>query len=311
LVFLVLRARALAPAIVGSAVLAGAAVALLLGKQQGWIVGAIPWIAAALALILVVGVGRHILIMAYQALRRGILNQHVLLEVGAFAGLVGGAIGLALDRSGYPTAPFFAVSVLIATYHIFSEWLSLIVKTRSSQAVEKLLDLQPETALVLRGQTELELPIEDVRVGDRVRIRPGARVPVDGTVISGRSGVDQAFVTGEPIPLEKAAGDSVSGGSINGTGTLLVKVTAVGEIAGRTSTAPMGKRCGEASFHRPRPPPRLLDRGHREPGRALSRPLPVEPGRQIAGEPASAPGRAQDPRAGDDPKRPCRPDRAA
>jgi heavy metal translocating P-type ATPase len=153
----------------------------------------------------------------------------VLLEIGAFAGIAGGIIGLVLDRPGYPTAAFFAVSVMVATYHIFSEWLSLIVKTRSSQAVKKLLDLQPETARVLRDGAELELPIEQVKFGDRVRIRPGDRVPVDGTVESGRSGVDQSLVTGEPLPVEKAEGDSVIGGSINGTGTLLVKVTAVGE----------------------------------------------------------------------------------
>lgn len=229
LVFLVLRAHGLGAAILGTAVLTGAAIALLLAQQQGWMVGATPWIVAALAVVLAFGIGRHILIMGYQALRRGILNQHVLLEVGAFAGLIGGAIGLAVNQPGYPTAPFFAVSVMIVTYHIFSEWLALIVKTRSSQAVKKLLDLQPEAARVVRGKAEIEVPIEEVRVGDLVRIRPGERVPVDGTVASGRSGVNQALVTGEPIPIEKAEGDRVIGGSINGTGTLLVKVDAVGE----------------------------------------------------------------------------------
>jgi heavy metal translocating P-type ATPase len=229
LVFLVLRARGLTQAISGTAVLTGAAFVLLLLQQQGWLGGATPWIVGALALVLVFGVGNHILVMAYQALRRGILNQHVLLEIGAFAGIVGGIIGLVLNRPGYPTASFFAVSVMVATYHIFSEWLSLIVKTRSSQAVKKLLDLQPETARVLRGGAELELPIEEVKDGDLVRIRPGERVPVDGTVTSGHSGVDQSFVTGEPLPVEKTQGDSVIGGSINGTGTLVVQVTAVGE----------------------------------------------------------------------------------
>src|SRR5215813_973749 len=90
--------------------------------------------------------------MAFKGWRRGILNQHVLLEIGAFAGMAGGVIGLVLDRPGYPTAPFFAVSVMVGTYHIFSEWLSLIVKTRSSQAVKRLLDLQPETARVVRAR---------------------------------------------------------------------------------------------------------------------------------------------------------------
>ena len=107
--------------------------------------------------------------------------------------------------------------------------LSLIVKTRSSQAVKRLLDLQPETAWVVRGAQEVELPIEEVKVGDLVRIRPGERVPADGKVIDGHSGLDQSFVTGETIPVEKTAGDPVIGGSINGTGTLLVEITAVGE----------------------------------------------------------------------------------
>src|SRR5229473_7834338 len=109
----------------------------------------------------------------------------------------GGVIGLILSRPGYPTAAFFAVSVMVGTYHIFSEWLSLIVKTRSSQAVKRLLDLQPETARLVRGTEEVEVLIENAKVGDLVRIRPGERVPVDGTVISGRSGVDQSLVTGE------------------------------------------------------------------------------------------------------------------
>src|SRR5713101_3575655 len=116
--------------------------------------------------------------MAWQSLRRGILNQHVMLEAGAFAGIVGGLIGLIDRPAGYPTAPFFAVSVLVVNYHIFSEFLSLLVKTRSSQSVKQLLDLQPETARVVRGDAEREVPISEVVVGDVVRIRPGERIPV-------------------------------------------------------------------------------------------------------------------------------------
>jgi heavy metal translocating P-type ATPase len=228
-VFLVLRPRGLGAALGGALGLAALGFALLYLRMVGTLATATPWIVAGLALLLVFGIGGHILYMAAQALRRGILNQHVLLEIGAFAGIAGGIIGLVLNPPGYPTAPFFAVAVMIATYHIFSEWLSLIVKTRSSQAVKRLLDLQRDIARVVRGGTEIEVRVEDVVVGDLVRIRPGERVPVDGTVESGRSGVDQSFVTGEPIPVEKQEGDSVVGGSINGTGTLLVRVTAIGE----------------------------------------------------------------------------------
>lgn len=228
-VFLVLRGHSLAAAIGGTAVLTAGALALLSLKAGSLFIAAIPWIVGGMALILVFGVGQHILRMAFHALRRGILNQHVLLEIGAFAGIVGGLIGFVLNFPGYPTAPFFAVTVMVTTYHIFSEWLSLIVKTRSSQAVKRLLDLQPAMARVVRGNEELEVPIEAVKVHHLVRIRPGERAPVDGKVVSGHSAVDQSLVTGEPIPVEKSEGDTIISGSINGTGTLVVKVTAVGE----------------------------------------------------------------------------------
>jgi Cu+-exporting ATPase len=228
-VFLVLRSTGFWVATASFVGLAVMALTLLYLNLHGYLVTAAPWLTGALALVLVFGVGRHILHMAVQALRRGILNQHVLLEIGAFAGIAGGIIGLVLNRPDYPTAPFFAVSVMVGTYHIFSESLSLIVKTRSSQAVKRLLDLQPETARVMRNGKEIELPIEEVRIGDLARVRPGERIPGDGVVISGHSGVDQSLVTGESIPIEKAEGATVIGGSINGTGTLLVKIAAIGE----------------------------------------------------------------------------------
>lgn len=228
MVYLVLRPRGKGIAIASALGLTIMALSLLYLNLSGLIAPAIPWIVGSLALLLVFGVGRHILNMAVQALRRGILNQHVLLEVGAFAGIAGGTIGLVLEPPGYPTADFFAVSVMVATYHIFSEWLSLIVKTRSSQAVKRLLDLQPETARVVGDGREIDVPIEEVSVGDRVRIRPGERIPVDGRIVDGRSSVDLSLVTGEPVPVERTEGDEVIGGSINGTGAILVEVTAVG-----------------------------------------------------------------------------------
>ena len=227
-VFLVLRARGLWTALIGAGGLGALTVGLLALKGSGALAGFTPWVVGALAIVLVFGFARHILVMALQAVRRGILNQHVLLEAGAFAGLAGGAIGLALDPPGYPTAPFFAVAVMVATYHIFSEWLSLIVKTRSSQAVKRLLDLQPDTARVQRDGREIQIAVNEVAEGDLVRVRPGERLPVDGEVVDGRSAVDQSLVTGEPMPVERETGDTVVGGTINGNGTLLVRVTAVG-----------------------------------------------------------------------------------
>jgi len=229
LAFLILRSEGVGKAVLGTATLGLAAAAVLVAKFLGLVQPAVPWLLGLFAVLVVFGLARHILGMAVQAIRRGILNQHVLLEFAAFAGLIGGVIGLTLRPAGYPTAPFFAVSVLVVTYHLFSEWLSLLVKTRSSQAVKRLLDLQPDTARVLRDGEELEVGIDQVAVGDLVRVRPGERLPVDGEVVGGHSAVDQSLVTGEPLPVERGPGDSVIGGSINGLGTLVIRVAAVGE----------------------------------------------------------------------------------
>jgi len=227
--FFILRSDGLWTALLGMVMLgllfASVVTARLLGFGTPWI----PWVTGVFALVVVFGIARHILRMAYQSVRRRILNQHVLLDAGAFAGIAGGLIGLILHPANYPTAPFFAVSVLIVNYHLFSEWLSLLVKTRSSQAVKRLLDLQPDTARVVREGDEREVAIGEVMVGDQVRVRPGERIPVDGQVVSGHSSVNQALVTGESVPVEKTEGDAVIDGSINGLGTLLVRVTAVGE----------------------------------------------------------------------------------
>jgi len=228
-VFLVLRAGGLALAIFGSVGLGILATAIIALNADGALTGITPWLVGGLAVALVFGVARHILMMAVQALRRGILNQHVLLEAGAFAGLTGGVIGLTGNFPDYPTGPFFAVAVMVTTYHIFSEWLSLIVKTRSSQAVRRLLDLQPDTARLLRDGREVEVQLDTIAVGDRVRIRPGERLPVDGEVVEGRSVVDQSLVTGEPMPVERQTGDAVIGGTVNGHGTLVVRVTRIGK----------------------------------------------------------------------------------
>ncbi len=227
--FVVLRGYSLRTAIAGSALFAAFGTGIYALQLRGVFGAARPWISAVLALTLIFGVGLHIARMAFMALRRGILNQHVLVEFGAFAGLIGGIVGLTLRPPNYPTVAFFSVAVMVLAYHIFSEWLSLIVKTRSSQAVKKLLDLEPDVAYVVRDGKEQEIPLERVRVGDLVRVRPGSRVPVDGVVESGESDVDESLVTGEPLPTYKRMGDHTLSGSLNGHGTLLIRVTVVGE----------------------------------------------------------------------------------
>ncbi|NEU58166.1 cation-translocating P-type ATPase [Halorussus sp. MSC15.2] len=204
--------------------------------------------AFGLALVTMLGPGRYILSKAYNSLRRGILNQHVLLEAGALAGLAGGLLGLFAFPS-FPTVHFFAVSVFVTAYHVLSEYTSLLVRTRASRAVQGLLDLRPDTARRVResgdrddgdseveevedGETEIEeVAVEALSVGDRVRVEPGERVPVDGRVLDGESAVDESVATGESAPVDKSPDDEVVGGSINRTGTLLAEVTATGEDA--------------------------------------------------------------------------------
>lgn len=199
-------------------------VARWFGAQQAWFRPTM----IVMALLTVFVTGWHILVMAFHSLRRGILNQHVLLEFGAFAGLIGGVIGL--FNPVFPAADFFAVATFITAYHLLSGWASLLVRTRASEAVHKLLDLQPATAYLVYpdGREEEEVPIDTIQPGDQVRVRPGESIPVDGRVVSGTSAVNESLVTGEPIPVEKLAGDEVIGGSMNQTGTLVIEVVKVG-----------------------------------------------------------------------------------
>jgi len=188
-----------------------------------------PWLILGMAASMVFVVGRPVMTMAASSARRRILNQHVLLEAGAFGGLVGGLLGLLVAPEVFPAGDFLSVAVFITTYHLLSGYVSSLVRSTSSAAVRRLLALQPETARVLRGGVEVEVPVSEVALGDAVRVRPGERVPLDGKVVSGTSAVDESMVTGEPVPADKAPGDEVTGGSVNTTGALVVQVTKVGD----------------------------------------------------------------------------------
>jgi len=207
-----------------TAVVLAIMVTMWTGVQSRWF----TWVAMILALATMFGPGWYILKKAYQSLRRGILNQHVLLEFGAFSGLAGGFAGLVSPV--FPATEFFGVSVFVTTYHILSGWASNKVRARASEAVRRLLDLQPDTAsLITERGAEVEVDVQDLHIGHRVRIRPGERIPVDGRIVAGSSSVDESIVTGESMPVEKGASDEVIGGAINQTGTLVVEVTKVGE----------------------------------------------------------------------------------
>jgi len=202
-----------------------------LWQMQNWH----AWSAWGISTFVFLWNGRRIIRMAWGAAWRGITNQHVLLSIGAIGAYIGGVLGSPVPFLdwygfvGFPAVDFFGVVVFLTTYHLLSGYISMLVRTKASESVRKLLDMQPPTARVVRDGVEEEVGIEIVKVGDHVRIRPGEKVPIDGCVLVGHSAIDESLVTGEPIPAEKIEGAEVIGGSINQTGTLLVEVTRIGE----------------------------------------------------------------------------------
>ena len=194
-----------------------------LGFQFSWM----RWLMLSLALFTMFGPGWYIKKMAWASLRRGILNQHVLLEFAAFGGLFGGLYGFFVQP--WPMGDFFAVAVFVTSYHILSGYVSLLVRTRSSQAIKKLMALQPAMARIIKDNgEEKEVPVELIKSGDLVRIKSGESIPIDGLIVKGSSNVDQSLVTGESLPVLKREGDEVIGGSINLQGSIQVEVTKVG-----------------------------------------------------------------------------------
>jgi Cu+-exporting ATPase len=117
---------------------------------------------------------------------------------------------------------------MILTLILLGNLLEHMAKGRASEAVRKLMDLQPTIAHVLRDGAEIDVPVESIEVGDLLLVRPGERIPVDGAIIEGSSAIDQSAITGESIPTEKAVGDEVIGATINASGFLKVRATKVG-----------------------------------------------------------------------------------
>ena len=214
--------------LLGLIALSAVTVPLMFLEMWNQIGGWVAWVLAAFAVLTFV-LAPQLVVMTVESRHRGLLSQVPVVRASAFGGLVGGVIGLVFRPEHYPTGGFFAVTVLVVAYYSFSRWLALLVRTHSSHSVAKLLALQPDTVRLVRDGQEGEVPLKAVGLGDRVRVRPGERVPVDGRVASGRSAVDESLVTGESMPEQKREGDEVIGGSINGSGTLLVEVTRVGQ----------------------------------------------------------------------------------
>jgi Cu2+-exporting ATPase/Cu+-exporting ATPase len=127
-----------------------------------------------------------------------------------------------------PETTFFDITIVVIGFVVFGKFLEARSKLRTGDAIEKLLNLQAKTALVIRGGKEIEISINEVIQGDFIVVKPGAKIPVDGTVTEGSSYVDESMVTGEPMPVQKKVGDSVVAGTINTSGSFIFRATKVG-----------------------------------------------------------------------------------
>lgn len=165
---------------------------------------------------------------AYDSLRNRMGNMDLLIAVGTSAAWMYSTVVTFLPAFFHTTAVYFDTAAVIITLILLGNLLESGTKRKASEAVRRLLDLQPTTVHVLRNGIEIEVPIESVEVGDLIKIRPGERIPVDGVVTDGSSAVDQAAITGESIPVEKRRGDEVIGATINTSGLLSIRASKVG-----------------------------------------------------------------------------------
>lgn len=184
------------------------------------------WLQLALASLVQFLIGARFYAGAWRALRSRTGKMDLLVALGTSAAYFY-SLYLLLARPGTPLY-FDSAAVVIALITV-GKWLEAHAKRSTRAQIKALMSLRPERARIARGKAEVEVPAATVVVGDIVIVRPGERLPVDGVVIGGRSEVDESLLTGESLPLAKAPGDRVTGGSINGSGLLRIETTAVGE----------------------------------------------------------------------------------
>ncbi|MEM1117040.1 MAG: heavy metal translocating P-type ATPase [Bacteroidota bacterium] len=191
---------------------------------------AVRWALFALGTAVQFGPGRHFIRTGWAALRAGAPSMDTLVLLGTGAAYGYSVVATFLPGILPPGADhvYYEAAATIITLILAGRYMETVAKGRAGSAIRALLDLQPPTALVLRDGEAVEVALGAVQVGDRVLVRPGARIPVDGTVVQGRSFVDASAMTGEPIPVETEAGDAVAAGTVNGTGALTVEASAVG-----------------------------------------------------------------------------------
>jgi Cu+-exporting ATPase len=166
---------------------------------------------------------------AYKAIKNRSVNMDVLITTGVLAGWGYGALSTFLPWLGSEGYGYLEVAVAILAFVLLGKFIEETVRRRSAAAIRKLLELQPTIARVLKDGREVEVPIEQVQVGDILVVKPGERIPTDGVVVDGYSSVDEKIINGESMPVEKSVGSEVIGATINKTGLLKIRATKVGE----------------------------------------------------------------------------------
>ncbi|MDQ2091191.1 heavy metal translocating P-type ATPase [Marimonas arenosa] len=195
-----------------------------IGQQTSWVA---QFLLTTLVLIFP---GRRFYTKGIPALLHGAPDMNSLVAVGTLAAYLFSTVatfapGLLPEGT---RAVYFEAAAVIVTLILVGRFLEARAKGRTGAAIARLMQLAPKTALVLRDGQEIEIEASAVRTGDTVILRPGARIPVDGTVTEGSTHVDESMITGEPIPVDKQPGDAVTGGTVIGTGSLRIEATAVG-----------------------------------------------------------------------------------
>jgi len=199
--------------------------------------GTIGWLELLLATPVVLWAGWPFFVRGVQSVANRSLNMFTLIGIGVSVAYLYSLVALyspglfpAAMRSSEGLVPgYFEAAAVIVTLILLGQVLELRARSRTGAAIKALLGLAPKTARkVLDNGEEADIPLEHVQVGDRLRIRPGEKVPVDGVVLEGASSVDESMVSGEPIPVEKHPGDKVVGATVNGTGALVMRAEKVG-----------------------------------------------------------------------------------
>lgn len=205
---------------------------IVLGSFPQWFgISLSPYLLFLLATPVQFWAGKVFYQSTWSALGNRMANMDTLIAVGTSAAFGYSALGILGEFGGLGVAKdfYFDTAAVIITLILLGRWLEARAKVHTNDAIKKLVGLVPKTARVLRDGKEIDIPIEEVKVGDTIRVRPGEKIPVDGKIIEGESSIDQSMVTGESIPVDKVKDDLVIGATINKTGTFLFLATKVGE----------------------------------------------------------------------------------